>query len=101
MLRLVTGPRTDPTIGTAEPRLHMPNLEGGPDLIPYTDVNTRRNKAKILELSYRTVEGKSAAHLHDLRLDDGALSIRPEAQKIMRNRDIGLQKHSEKISMHH
>jgi len=54
-----------------------------------------------LELSYRTVEGKSAAHLHDLRLDDGALSIRPEAQKIMRNRDIGLQKHSEKISMHH
>ena len=35
-------------------------------------------------LSYRTVEGKSAAHLHDLRLDDGALSIRLEAQKIMK-----------------
>ena len=53
-----------------------------------------------MELSYRTVEGKTAAHFHDLRFDDSALNIRPEAQKIMKNRDIGLQKHSEKISMH-
>ena len=41
-------------------------------------------------LSYRTVEGKSAAHLHDLRLDDGALSIRLEAQKIMKKTPMNL-----------
>ena len=36
-----TGPRTDPTNGTAEPRPHVQNLEGGPNFIPYVELNTR------------------------------------------------------------
>ena len=45
-----------------------------------------------MELSYRTAEENRAAHLHDLGFRDGALNIRPEAQKTMKNRHTGLQK---------
>lgn len=45
-----------------------------------------------MELSYRTAEEKTAAHLHDLGFRDGALNIRPEAQKTTKNRHTGLQK---------
>ena len=33
-----------------------------------------------MQLSYRTVEEKTTAHLHDLGFGDGALNVRPEAQ---------------------
>ena len=49
-----------------------------------------------MELSYRTAEENTAAHLHDLGFRAGALNIKPEAQKTMKTRHTGLQKNKRK-----